>query len=678
MTQPLKLALFLAVVGTCGLALGADEALQTYEMDEVVVTGSKLPKTPGNVTQKIEIITAAQIEDMVLGNGNLAEILSYSPGNYASVLSRTYPNWGSSGGLAHTYKGYMVDGLPVDAFIEPMSLEPWAFERIEDQRGSASVLYPNYLAMDFAGNQSPLAGTANFILKQWVAEPKTAFSAYYGSFNTLGARLYHQRAVDDLHFFVGGHHEDSDYTSYRADPDLVLHDPRYEKTKLYMRGTYFLDGAPEHRLSLYAHRTWHEGSEGRPNRGYAHQYTTLNAGYVVPINEQLTAQIKVGHRDVDRTWESDFWEREEHHTGLLQESGMYQEVTPADLSLSLSPTPDALLTTGIDYQYAAYRTCTNKTEDYSVGNDADARHFGVYVQGEQLLNRLVFRIGTRYNRSKHQIHSLEDRAPVPESESWNQFLWSAGIRYNHDRALSFYSNIGTSFRAPSLKSIGGTIPLSDKGVAGVSGHLPNPDLDPESGISLDLGANHQVVDGLSLGLRVFLIRLDDQIVQNVVNDLQAQDVNAGETLTRGLEAEIKHDLAAWCQWHANYTLTRTEITHVDPRQDGAVVPFVPEHMVNVGTQLRLPGGLQVAIWLRSIGRIYDSTMLTSDDPTEIRTEFDSYKLVNARIEKQFAGKEGHDVRLYLEPYNITGNRFDMPWGFRDTGFSATGGLTASF
>ena len=673
MKKPLKLLLCLALVSVAGMAFGADGELKTYEMEEVVVTGSKLPRTPGNVTQKIEIISAAEIEDMVLGNGNLAEILSYSPGNFSNVLSRAYPNWGSSGGLAHTYKGYMVDGLPVDSFVEPMSLDPWAFERIEDQRGSASVLYPNYLGMDFAGNQSSLAGTANFILKERVSEPRTAFSAYYGSYYTLGARVFHQKAVGNLHFFVGGHHEDSDYTSYRADPTLTLNDPQYEKTKFYMRGTYFLEGSPEHRFSVYAHRTWHDGDEGRPNRGYAHRYTTLNTSYVRPVDEQLTAQVKVGHRNVDRTWESDFWEKAENHIGLRKDSGMYQEVSPADVSLSLVHGGDDLLTVGTDFQYASYQTWTKTTNSYSVDNQADAMHLGVYVQEEQKLDRLILRAGGRFNYLRHDIDVLSGAPPGEETTSWNKLLWSTGVRYNQSRALSLFANIGTSFKAPSLKSIGGTIPLSDKNVAGVSGHLPNPDLDPESGMSVDVGANYQVREGLSLGFRGFLISLDDQIVQNVVNDLQSQDINAGQTQSRGLETEIRHNPGTWWQWHANYTFTDTEIDNdLEPDKDGAEMNFVPKHMANLGVDLFLPDDLRASISVQVFSSINESISNTA--PNKI----DGYELVNARIEKRFAGKDGRDVRVYLEPYNITNNDFDMPWGFQDPGFSANAGLTVSF
>ena len=202
MKRLLHIPLFLCL--GAGLAFADSHEGDITEMEEVIVTGSKLPQTPGNVTQKISIITSDEIGSLVQGNGNLAEILSYSPGNFANVLSRNDANWGSSGGLAHTYKGYMLDGLPIDAFVDLQSLDPWAFERVEDQRGSASVLYPTYLAMDFAGNQSPLAGTANFILRERVRNTRTSASVYGGSYKTMGGRFFHQRAAGNLHLFFGG------------------------------------------------------------------------------------------------------------------------------------------------------------------------------------------------------------------------------------------------------------------------------------------------------------------------------------------------------------------------------------------------------------------------------------------------------------------------------------------
>ena len=48
-------------------------------------------------------------------------------------------------------------------------------------------MYSNYLGMDFAGNQTPLAGVTNFILKERVEAPLTRLQAAYGSWNTIVA-----------------------------------------------------------------------------------------------------------------------------------------------------------------------------------------------------------------------------------------------------------------------------------------------------------------------------------------------------------------------------------------------------------------------------------------------------------------------------------------------------------
>ena len=680
-------ALSLFLVGVPVVADDEADEADVYEMGEMVITGSKLPQTPGNVTQKISIITADEIGSLVLGNGNLAEMLSYSPGNFANVLSRNDANWGSSGGLAHTYKGYMLDGLPIDSFIDLQSLDPWAFQRVEDQRGSASVLYPNYLAMDFAGNQSPLAGTANFILKERVRSTRTSASAYYGSYNTVGGRFFHQRAAGNLHLFFGGHHEDSDYTYYGTfDEDgnrnswlNMLEDdsPNYEKTKMYMRGTYFLNDSGQ-RASLYAHRTWHTGDTGRPNRDFGHTYTTLNAGYTHPVSERITARAKVGYRDYVRRWEEDNFARDSlgvvipESLSLRSEDGMDQFVVPTDFSLTIMTREADVLTVGADYQLASYET-SSEAGVMTTGNDAMATGMGLYAQEELRLNKLILRAGGRYNTISHDIDLLGGAPPGEDSNSWNKLLYSAGARYNHSDDLSVYANMGTSFKAPSLKSVGGTVPLDSK----ESGHLPNPDIKPESGTSLDVGVNLRPMKGLQVGLRGFNIAIDDQIVQRVVpvdpdDPAQSQDINAGNTGTSGVELEVTHRLDEKVEWFASYTYTNAEVKeHLDENQVGAKINFVPESAIGAGVHLTFSQGLRATVTVQSYSGIYQ-------DINKDAEPLDGYILLNARLEQRVRTQDGYDLSLYLEPYNITNQAFEMPWQFADPGFSVNGGVMVSF
>ncbi len=98
-----------------------------------------------------------------------------------SALSRNDANWGSNGGIGPKYNSYLLDGQPIDAFVDGMSLDPWALERVEVQRGPAAVMYSNYLAMDFAGNQTPLAGITNYVLRDRVDAPLTRIQVGGGS-----------------------------------------------------------------------------------------------------------------------------------------------------------------------------------------------------------------------------------------------------------------------------------------------------------------------------------------------------------------------------------------------------------------------------------------------------------------------------------------------------------------
>ena len=672
MKRLLLSALSVFLVGLPVLADDQADETDIYEMGEMIITGSKLPQTPGNVTQKISIITADELGSLVLGNGNLAELLSYTPGNFANVLSRNDANWGSSGGLAHTYKGYMLDGLPIDAFVDLQSLDSWAFQRVEDQRGSASVLYPTYLAMDFAGNQSPLAGTANFILKERIESTRTSASAHYGSYNTLGGRFFHQRAAGNLHLFFGGHHEDSDYTDYGTEGSWLQMDdnPEYEKTKMYMRGTYFLDDRGQ-RASLYAHRTWHTGDAGRINRDFAHTYTTLNAGYTNPISDKATVQAKVGYRDYVRRWEEDgIWEDPKSRE-LRSEDGVDQSVIPADLSVSIITREADVLTVGADYQLASYAT-SREIGEMSPGNDATATAVGFYAQEEFRLDALILRAGARYNIISHDIDLLQGAPPNETSNSWNKVLYSAGARYNQSDDLSVYANIGTSFKAPSLKSVGGTVPPDGKG-----GHLPNPDIKPESGTSIDAGANFRPTEGVQIGLRGFNIIIDDQIVQRVVpveegDPAQSEDINAGNTTTQGVELEVAHRLDETVECFANYTYTNAEVKeHLDENQVGAKINFVPESAIGAGVHLTFSQGLRATVTVQSYSGIYQ-------DINRDAEPLDGYILVNARIEQRVRTQDGYDLSLYLEPYNITNQTFEMPWGFQDPGFAVNGGLMVSF
>ena len=139
----------------------------------VIVTDTKTDEPQENITQKVNVIYDDQIAAQATSVRNISELLQYQPGVSVTVLSRNDANWGSYGGLGPKYNSYLLDGLPIDSFVDTMSLDPWAFERIETHQGPASVMYSNYLSADFAGTQAPLAGISNLVLKERIDKPET-------------------------------------------------------------------------------------------------------------------------------------------------------------------------------------------------------------------------------------------------------------------------------------------------------------------------------------------------------------------------------------------------------------------------------------------------------------------------------------------------------------------------
>ncbi|MCX7914000.1 MAG: TonB-dependent receptor [Thermodesulfovibrionales bacterium] len=660
------LVTFLLSIVIPALVFAVQPAEKHYKLEEFVVTESKIPQSEENVTQKVDVITEEEMEKIILSNRNLSEIFKYNPGTFINVLSRNDANWGSYGGLGPKYNVYLLDGLPIDSFVDTMSLDILALSRAEVHRGPASVMYSNYLTMDFAGGQSPLTGITNLILKEKIDIPLTRILIGYGKYNTLTGKLYHQSSSGNFHYFIGASYEQSDYTNYGTTPSWLnmLDDPDYRKLKLFFKTTYFIE-PDKQKISLFAHHTTHTGDVGRPNRDYKHNYETINLSYSNQLTPNLNAQFKIGYRQYDRKWEEDNFP----NLALRSEDGVKQHIVPADITFNYKHWDKSLLTFGMDYQYATYETTSEEaaTGIKAKGNDAKARNFGFFIQEKIVMDKLVLRIGGRYNNIKNEYDLLSGVKPEITDKSWDRLLWGAGVRYNFSDNLSLYSNIGTSFIAPSAKSVGGTLRQEDRGKPGKHGQLPNPGLKPEKGIGYDIGLGCFPIPNVELGVRAFINEIDDAIVENRVSldPSQTQSVNAGKAKSKGFEVQVNHILSKNLSWFANYTYIDTKVTNkVDPVHDNSDIPFVPQYVFNIGLTANLPYDITLSPYLNAVGKYFDTTAKGD------RKKFGPYETLNLKAQKLLYKTQNYRANLNIELSNITDRKFEMPWQFKDTGFNA--------
>ena len=345
---------------------GNDEALRNLPLGEfveitsleqlanMVVTDTKVAQAPNTVTQNIVVLRHDDFERQPDVNRNLAELLRYTSGQFVNVLSRNDANWGSYAGLGPKYNSYLLDGLPIDSFVDAMSLDSEAIERIEVHKGPASVLYSSYLTMDFAGNETPLAGTTNFILKDRIDTPLTRLSAGFGSYGTYAGRAYHQGRSGNLSYLFGCRR------TFRLHPIRRVRirgcrpssPPSTTRRRLFGKLGYAL-GRPDHTLSLFLHQTRHDGDVGRPNRDFDNRYDTLNFAYnnqFSPhpcISSSRPASGATSASPATTTYPADL-----DSTG---HDDTRQTIRPMDLTLSYLHGRDSLLTLGMDHQTGALR-----------------------------------------------------------------------------------------------------------------------------------------------------------------------------------------------------------------------------------------------------------------------------------------------------------------------------------
>jgi outer membrane receptor for ferrienterochelin and colicin len=623
----------------------------------VVVTDTKIAQPRETVTQKMETIRAGDFEFLSTPQGNLSELLRYTAGQFVNPLSRNDANWGSYAGLGPKYNIYVLDGLPIDSFADSMSLDPWALQEVEIHKGPASVLYSNYLSMDFAGNEMSLAGITNFILKDRIDSESTRIAAGYGSYNTGNARFYHQNRKDSISYFAGGSFERSDYANYGSSGSWLnmLQSPDYRKTKLYAKISYAPDDDSRH-LSLFVHRTDHKGNAGRPNRDFRNRYETVNAAYSLSLDDAWNLQIKSGYRNYDREWGEDNYPV---NLDLRERDGVSQKIYLSDLTLNYRHAGNSMLTMGADLQRASYET-------YQVVNDVDARSAGLFVQEKYVKDRWVFRVGGRANRTDQSYETIDSAAPALKDKSWDSQLWSTGVRYNADSILSLYCNVGSSFVAPSAKSVCGTIAASDAGIPGKNGQLPNPGLKPEKGTGSDLGIEVRPDSSFTFGIRGFLNRIDDAIVDNAVSAVPSQSisVNAGRVRSCGFEVTAEQSLSRELKWFANVTRTSSKVKNgIEPDQNGTSIPFVPNLVANSGISIKFPGDIVVSPYLQFVGDYYDSTSRAG------RKRFGSYEVLDLKIQGSLAKSPSCSMGYALELNNLLNRRYEMPWQFRNPGFN---------
>ena len=253
---------------------------------------------------------------------------------------------------------------------------------------------------------------------------------------------------------------------------------------------------------------------------------SISAGIDFPLSSEWNTSFQVGHaRDLNKS--IDFSE-----TNTRRSTASF--VNDVQVSSATS------ITTGIDYYHEnGERIDTpTATETY----DKTVNNVGIFAHVQSQIGKQT--ISAALRRDKHSTLGMEVTGSI-----------AVGHRINDH--LQLRASWGTAFKAPNFNDL-----FSPGSGSLVSNFGGNPDLDPETSITTEIGLDAQISARQKLALSVYETRIKDLI--GFDTNAPRNSVNVGRASINGIEVEWSNQ---WGPWQASANLTAQKAINLDTNTD---------------------------------------------------------------------------------------------------------------
>lgn len=342
---------------------------------------------------------------------------------------------------------------------------------------------------------------------------------------------------------------------------------------------------------------------------------TVNAAYLdVPVNFQvspITATAgRIGNTTSDtRTLEA-YWNRTlEQHALTLGASWREDRALAQDDSLSSWQDKDSVT--------ALYAKAGGK-----------ARMLGFYIQDNwQFAERWTAHLGLRYDHWRN----FDGNVATPgwplasrifrDYDSRTASAWSPklALRYQVNDALALRTSVGSAFRAPTVFELYRTSRI------GTRTFNANPELDPETVRTLDIGADLTPWQGGDLHVTAFLNRMHDLIYSVSGATANTRDrVNAELAESHGITMNLRQRFTQGWQLRASYTYTDSSLKRNSraPSAEGKQLTFLPRNQATLGADWQR-GAWLIGSQARYVGKQY-SEDTNIDTRSNVPRAYDAY------------------------------------------------------
>ncbi len=536
----------------------------------VIVQASRAGRTAAEMPANVTVVTADEIERS--GHQNVLDVLQKLAGvpvkNFSDNPATATAALRGFGENAHGRVLILVNGErlnnPDMSAPNLMRIPVHSVKRVEVIRGPQTVLYG-----DFAE-----AGVINIITDTSVeSAPYTTVSAAAGAYDSYALQIGRSGTFDDgVAYYAGadwdktgGYRDNGDYEAWGLDASVSKRWERGQHAALsvfYHNSEYGLPGA----LSLRQFKDNPKQTLHPQDRAWFETWG-LNLGGSAPrgADGTLSANLSISRREADsRFIGTGYSINNENENDALAFMPRYTH--DSDFAGHANR-----LTLGTDMRYETsdiYSRSVFYGSPSAYAWDFDRAALAGYAQNEFFVTEtLSLTLGARAERIHNRITNRTGSTSYGETES----AYEAALLYRPLDNAKLFARVSRYYHAPFIDE-----------TVGWSG-IPNTGLIPETGCSLEAGAELTFLEEWSAGVTLYDMRTSDEIYYNPVAYM---NINApDDTRRRGLEAALR-----WARERAGAFGLAYEL--VDSRFTGGVlkdndVPLTPDHMLTLNGEAQL-------------------------------------------------------------------------------------------
>jgi len=616
----------------------AEKDRARFELEEVVVTATRIEEAIRNIPRNVTVITSEDIEQA--SSNNVVDLLARETSvNLRSLFGHDKGAGVDIRGMGDTSVSnviVMVDGFrlnPPDlAGPDFTSIPLDRIERIEIVRGAGSVVY----------GDGAVGGVINIITKKGELEPEAHLYTSYGSYDTFDGRVSYSGPIEKTTFSINGDYFDSE--GYRDNGFLRKKDVG---ARLGYDASHVFDIDLIHTIIFELTASYHEDKQGFPGNVSIDDIDSrerrtstkspndfgettdkhIRAGMETDLGRWGLLVLGGGYRFRDNHFILGFTplkSREE------QISHIDEDTRTLDVSLikeyELLSLPHKFQF-GMDHHKTEY---ISERLDQKERKNSITKSLGLFMMNQwSLRDDLTVDLGYRYNIYDGAFRNDEHKnfggvfrwVNGDEFErKWKNNAFSVGPVYSLSDDTTFFASYATSFRVPNVDELA----------------LADDDLTPQKGDHIEIGSRHRIGHIAELSVTLFRMEIEDEIFFDA--GVQINRNFDEKTKRQGVEADVKVYPTDFLYLWGNYTYLSARF-----EESGTFVPLVPRYKASAGAEWHIFEPLLLAITGTWLGSRFDG----NDENNVSFQKLDPYVVFDCKLTYTF-----RDVKIFAGVNNI--------------------------